>query len=721
MLKPPSSERANGTVYFRTLSNPYPLTATLRLNMQRFRSALLPTLAVVLFVGLVAGCSSGLRLPADPDAAVVATFAGETLTLGDFEDRYALTVGGRDAAAADSLGAYEDFLSRYVDFRLKVQQARDLGLDQDSALVAEVDDYRAQLAKPYLVEREVLEDITRDLYEKQKEEIRAAHILIRVNENAAPEDTLAAYTKLETLRDSIVAGADFEELAVRHSEDPSAQNNRGDLGFFSGGRMIQAFEDMAYETPVGEVSPTFRTRFGYHILNVTDRRPAEGEIQASHILIRISPEATATDSTEARELAASLRDRVLAGEDFATLARQYSDDEASGQRGGDLGFFARSRMVEPFANAAYALSAIGDVSDVVETRFGYHIILLTDRKDLPTYDEAYPDLKQTAERLPRTAVRRQAVGKAFREEVGSMVDSDVLNRATAPYTPDSLIFLAATQNFGDMGGESFATVGDSSFTLNEFADYIRQARPTPGADQSSQLLELAGDFLNEESVELVALRLEERDPEFRRIMQDYADGVLLFRISEDSVWNAASRDSLALMAHYESHAADYQFPERRRVVGFYSRSDSLLQVVASALDAGQSPLEIEALVEGADHGVQIDTVYINSEREMATGGSETIFDQARVLNVGQRSSVLPYQSRQAILFLDAVEPPRAMTFDEARAQVVADYQDVLDERLRARLRASYSAELFPEFLRFAFEGEPMMEEEAMMDDSASME
>lgn len=686
--------------------------------MQLLRSALLPALAVLLVAGLVAGCSSGPRIPADPDAAAVAEFAGETLTLGEFENRYALTVGSREAAAADSLAAYEDFLQRYVDFRLKVQQARDLGLDRDSTILAEIDDYRAQLAKPYLVEREVLEDITRDLFEKQKEEIRAAHVLIRVDETAAPEDTLAAFTKIAALRDSVAAGADFEEIAVRNSEDPSAQNNRGDLGYFSGGRMIQAFEDMAYATPVGEVSPAFRTRFGYHILNVTDRRPAEGEIQASHILVRISPEATATDSTEARTLAASLRDRALAGEDFATLARQYSDDEASGKRGGDLGFFARSRMVPPFADAAYALGEIGDLSDVVETRFGYHVILLTGRKELETYDEAYPDLKQTAERLPRTAVRRQAVGRAFRTEAGSTVDANMLRRATAAYTPDSLLFLAATQNFGDFAGETFATVGDSTFTLGAFADYIRQARPVPGADQFGQLFDLADDFLNEESVELVALRLEERDPEFRRIMEDYADGVLLFRISEDSVWNAATRDSLALVAHYDANTADYQFPERRRVVGFYSRSDSLLQVVASALDAGQGPVEIEALVAGADQGVQIDTVFINNEPTMTAEGSETIFDQARVLNVGQRSSVLPYQSRQAVLLLDAIEAPRPMTFDEARAQVVADYQDVLDERLRARLRQAYGAALYPELLRFAFAGEPTME--AMMG-SASMQ
>ena len=650
-------------------------------------------LAVLLF----AGCTSS-RLADSMDEETVATFAGETLTLDEFETRYALSVGGREAAAQDSFPAYADFLSRYVDFRLKVKQARDLGLDEDTTLIREIDDYRAQLAKPYFVEREVLDGIIRDIYEKQQEEIRASHILLRVDENAAPADTLAAYAKLSAIRDSVVAGADFETLAVRHSEDPSAQRNQGDLGYFTGGRMINAFEQQAYSTPVGEVSPVFRTSFGYHILRVADRRAASPEISASHILIRLGPDATAADSTQALELAQTLRQRILAGEDFATLARQYSDDQASGQNGGDLGFFSRVRMVAPFADAAYALDNVGDVSDVVQTRFGYHLIKLTGRKDLPTFDEAYATLKPLAERLPRTAVRRQAVGQDFRTETGSTVDEALVRRAAAAYPADSLLRGVVTERFGSYSDSTFATIGDSTFTLGGLSDYLRQSRVTPSSDQIGQVLELADDYLNEQAVELAAYQLEDRDPEFRRIMRDYADGVLLFRISEDSVWNAATRDSLGLLAYFNANQADYQFPERHRVIGFYSRNDSLLQVAAAALDAGTTPAEIDAMMAEAEQAVRIDTVYI-------TNPNESFFDQALSLEVGERTDVVPYQSRKAILYLDGIEAPRPMTFEEARAQVVAQYQDVLDARLRERLRQKYDAELYPQRLVGAFAGE----------------
>ncbi len=664
----------------------------------RFR---LPSLLVLALSGtaLLGGCSASITAPSDGSRdPVVATFGNETVTLSDFEDRYTLALGSRQAAAADSLGAYEDFLARYVDFRLKVLQARDLGLADDPEIRREINEYREQLAKPYLLERAVLEDIVRDLYEKQKEEIRASHILVRVDENAAPEDTLRAYERLAAVRDSVLAGADFGEMAVRHSEDPSAVQNQGDLSYFTGGRMIHAFEEQAYGTPIGEVSDVFRTSFGYHILQVHDRRPAVPEIQASHILIRLDANASAADSAEARALAESLKQRIAAGEDFATLARQYSDDEASGARGGDLGFFSRGRMVAPFSDAAYALEEIGDVSDVVETRFGYHLILLTGRQEPRTYEEAYQDIKQLAERLPRTAVRRQAVGRAFRDEVGTRLDSALVRRAVAAYPADTLLRHAVMGRFDTYGDSTFAAIGDSTFFLGALADYIRGLRLAISTDQQAQLFDLADDYLNEKAVELAAYRLEERDPQFRRIMEDYEDGVLLFRISEDSVWTAAAQDSLGLARYFEAHAERYRFPERRRVVGFYSRNDSLLQAVASGLDEGLTPAALQARFAEAEAAVQIDTVYVSRE-------ADSVFDRALALNEGQRTPILPYQSRQAVLYLDGIEAPRPMRFDEARAQALADFQDALDAALRERLRERYDARLYPERLRLAFQNE----------------
>lgn len=610
--------------------------------------------------------------------------------MAEFEEAYRRSTGGL-APETDSLGARVDFLERYVDFRLKVREARALGLEDDPAIVREINDYRSQLAKPYLIEREVLEDIIRDIYEKQQEEVRASHLLIRVDEDAPPADTLAAYQRAAALRDSLLAGADFAEIAQRHSEDPSAVQNAGDLGYFSGGRMILAFEQMAYDTPVGGVSPVFRSAFGYHVLKVFDRRPTKPDIRASHILVRLGPNSTPADSAEARALIESLRERVLAGEDFAELARQYSDDQASGQRGGDLGYFGESRMVPPFSEAAFALENVGDLSDVVETDFGYHLILLTGVREPQTFEQKYDELKRLAERLPRTGTRRRAVGNAFRQEVGSSLDSTLVREAAAQYPADSLLHSVLTDSFGPYAERGFATIGDSTLTLGRWADFLRRARVRPASDQLDQLFSLADYYLDEQAVELAAYRLEERDSEFRRIMADYADGVLLFRISEDSVWNAAARDSLGARAFFEANRERYQFPERHRVVAFYSRNDSLLQVVGELLDDGVRPAEAAAIVADAEHGVRLDTIHLD-------GPTDSFFDEALTLGVGQRTAIQPYRSERALLYLDAIEQPRPMTFEEARARVTTDYQDHLDAQFRARLREKYDVRVFPERL-----------------------
>ena len=257
------------------------------------RHSLLLLTALLTSATLIVGCS-GSRTAAVPagadDPSVVAVIDGEPLTLDEFETRYARASGGAAVAADDSLEAYRDFLQRYVNFRVKVKAARDAGLDESDEVLSEIRTYRTNLARPYLIEREVLEPLVREVYDRRQETIDASHILIRVGPVPTPADTLAAYEKLVMVLDSVRAGTDFGDLAVRHSEDPSAQREgrpgyRGRLGFFEAGRMVQEFEDVAYETPVGEVSDIFRTQFGYHILQVNERRENVAPVQVAHIMI----------------------------------------------------------------------------------------------------------------------------------------------------------------------------------------------------------------------------------------------------------------------------------------------------------------------------------------------------------------------------------------------------------------------------------------------------
>ncbi len=642
---------------------------------------------------VVSGCGTsettvnqGAELVDKTQSEILATYDGFTLDRKEYEARYTRTSGEKKAGIAQPMSEYEDFLQRYVNFKLKVTDAIAKGLDTDPELLKELKQYRDQLARPYLVEQEVVDSLVMDVYNKQQEQIRASHILVQVDENATPTDTLAAFQKISSLVDSVSTGMDFSDVAFKYSEDPSAKRNKGDLGFFSGGRMILAFEEMAYNTLVGESSVPFRTRFGYHVLNVTDRKPAEPEIRASHILIRTS----GPDTTEAFETILSLQQRIASGEDFTEIATQYSEDTGSGKKGGDLDFFPKDRMVPAFGEVAYSLSNIGDVSEPVKTRYGYHLIKLTDRKSLPTYEEAYDDVKKIVKRLPRAAQREEELGAKFRMENGSSFMEGNITALLAGVSDDSLnSHFQSAQISPAILNSSIGLIASDTFSGQEFVDWYRALRPMPSIRNQEQLRSTMERFLNVKAIDVASNSLEDRNREFKDLMNEYRDGIILFRVMEDSVWNRATEDTLGQRAYYNARSTSYQFPERKRILSFYSAKDSLLKEIDLRMKAGEG-LDLTALLE-ADAIFKTDTTFVSDS-------TNSIYDRALPLSPGESSEIAPYRRGHILLFVDGVEAPRQKSFKEARAEVITGFQDQLEAEWVERLRARYNAKVYPENL-----------------------
>ena len=520
--------------------------------------------SAALLLAACSGTTSSTRSPAD--APIVARIDGVPLTLPAFEAQYLRTTGQtRAEAATDSMAAYRDFLTRFVDYRLKVRAAEDAGMLTDS-LAREVAAYRAQTARPRLLRRAVLEPITRTLYERQRTQVAVRHLLIRVAEDAAPSDTLAAYRKADALRDSVRQGADFGALALRHSEDPSARHQgqrgyRGDLGYVSGGQLVESFEDAAFNAPAGEVVGPVRTRFGYHLLRAEGHRPTPPQIRVSHLLLRPDGSARA-DSARARRRADSLRQRVLGGERFAALARAYSQDPGSAENGGDLGRIARDgRLPQPFEDAAFALDSVGTLSPPVQTRYGFHLIQLTERAEPPAYDEAYEDLQVLAGRLPRTQRAEQQYAAAVRLERGARLDT---SRLFAGPPAEELIRAWRFDTPLRYQDRVVAALGDSAYTLSDLGAYARHApqRRPDTADAAASLLRLADTFLNDAALRYETAALEKRDPEFKALVEEYRGGLLLFQFMQDSIWTPAAQDTAALRARFEAHRAAYRLPAR---------------------------------------------------------------------------------------------------------------------------------------------------------------
>ncbi len=683
------------------------------INKQSLKSIQFYLFSFILLASF-AGCSSS-NLGTDavdrsnPDIPLVAHFGQLSLDLQEFEREYARSVGGREIAAMDSQYHYTEFLDRYVDFRLKVLYGQELGLNKDSSLNAEIETYRKQLARPYLLEKEILDPILRDLYEKKQQMVDASHILVRLGQAAPPEEVETAYQKMVAIKDSVDQGIDFGELAFRNSEDPSARGNRigakGRLGYFVGGQMVKAFEDRAFSTPIDSVSKIFRSDFGYHIMKIHDRGAREPDVWASHIAVRYF-KPSSTDTLEAEDRIAQILDRLNQGEDFAELAKVESEDRETGARGGQIGrlTFTQPGMPKEFKDALFSLENPGDYSEIVQTEYGYHIVKLDKREGPESFEDAYDELKNYASRLPRLKKAETEMAMHVREKYGISVDTsltiEILDGRHFK-SPDILNLPS------DQLSLAIASIGEKSFTFKDVITFAETASIPFQPDTLNLAFDAINRFLNDEALNYEAARLENRDEEFKLILNEFKNGLLLFKLMEDSVWTAAARDTAGLMAHHAPRADSFWFDDRTRVISLRNSSDSLLKSLTADLGEGSKLSNLIEMIE-ADTllTVRVDTTYL-------TGPNNSVFDRALSLEAGEFTNPLRNSNSYIVLINDGVEPARVKTFQEARSEVLNAYQTIIEEDLVDRLRAKYKARKFYGSLITAFAAD----KKAMMEDS----
>ena len=324
-------------------------------------------------VTLLAGCQASK--PATMANSAAATTGPAVETLGTYPvpaNEFAYVYRKNNSAAPDygTRQSVNDYLDLYTNVRLKVLEAEQKGLDTTQAFKRELDGYRQQLAQPYLTEKSVTDQLVREAYDRMSQEVSASHILIRVAPDATPQDTLAAYQRIDKIRQQALAGTDFGQLARTQSEDPSAKENGGKLGYFTAMQMVYPFESAAYKTPVGQISAPIRTRFGYHLIKVNDKRAAQGEIKVAHLMIRMNANTAKSDSLTAKKKIDELYSRLKKSENWDKLVAQFSEDAGSAANGGELPPFGTGRMIPSFEEVAFKLQKPGDIAAPVQTPYG---------------------------------------------------------------------------------------------------------------------------------------------------------------------------------------------------------------------------------------------------------------------------------------------------------------------------------------------------------------
>ena len=656
---------------------------------------------VRIFLAVMIGVSGVLFLAAcgssTPDVAIIGT---DRLTLEQFEAKYAKYNGGWEKSSNASQEEKESFLDLLVKFQLKVAEARARGLDRDSSIQAELSSYRETIASTYVIEKDLIEPALKEMYDRRRTEVRASHILFRVAENASPEDTLKVYTRAMEIIAKITPD-NFDSLAVALSEDPSVAQNRGDLGFFSGGRMVPEFENVAYRLPIGSVTATpVRTRFGYHIIKVTGKEESMGAVQISHILRRFSPDQS--DSVAVRDTVNQIMAALRGGLDFAAAAERFSQDPSSSMRGGAIGSYDRTRLPLDIADLLYS-TPVDSITEPVRQPYGYHIFKVTGFGGVRPFSEMERELRQQYQQT-RYPQEYADYLHALQRKYNLTYNIPVMDRFTQAFdstiTPstdgwsDTLSSTMMEKVLYSYAGKS-VTVGEAIQQIGSSEEF-RSTRLTPANVQ--QMIERAS---NGKLLDAHVRSVPERFPQFVEIMQEYEDGILLYRIEQDEVWGKISPTDSVLGEYYVQTREKYRWPQRVRFAEIAVRSDSLANALYERARAGEDFGELaKHYTERAQYRETFGEWPLQaiSANELAS----------RAANMAHDSIAPPvlYQGKWSVLKALGQDSTRAKSFEEALPEVRSAYQEYASKKREQEwideLKARYHVVIKRENLEEAF-------------------
>lgn len=603
----------------------------------------------------------------------VFAIAGEPVTAEEFTYLYKKNHTNQEVDFTPE--KINEYLTLFINFKLKVKEAKMRGMDTTASFIKEYNSYRNELRKPYLPDARLTDSLVRLTYERMKEEIKASHILVSVKPDVSPGDTLKAYKRIMEIRSKIAGGEDFASAAALYSDDPSAKTNQGNLGYFTAMQMVYSFETAAYSMKVGDVSNPVRTRFGYHIIKVYDRRPARGEVEVSHIMIRTGE---GKDNQKAKDNIFTVYEQLQAGMKWEDLCNQYSEDPASKDNGGKLRPFGTGAMasVPGFESVAFGLQKPGEWSDPFQTQYGWHIIRLERMIPLPSFEVLSPSLKNRVLRDERTELSKQAMQVKLRTEnlfqENNPVKSVVMGLADSSLLKGNWVAPA----FPNAEKVMLFKLKDQQYTVKDFLTYAQKNQRQNTYPPVKYLDQLYNNFVEESILELVEKKIIGENPTYRYLLKEYYEGILLFEIMEKEVWNKASEDSIGQRAYYESHKSDYLAAERVNAVLYSSSTHEF-----------SAPLR-EIVLLGDESKIQdfVRQKKIKTESGYYLKGDKPIFDK-----MPWSSGVYSVENNGMyyLAWLKDILPPGEKSFEEARTAIISDYQGNLEKMWLEQLKRKY--------------------------------
>jgi peptidyl-prolyl cis-trans isomerase SurA len=577
-----------------------------------------------------------------------------------------------------------EYLDLYINFKLKVHDAKELGKDTMPNFLREFRNYREQLVKPYLSDKDVTNELVREAYTRMKHDVKASHIMVKLDKNPSPDDTLVAYNKALSIRNKIVKdGISFESLAAS-SDDTYSAKRVGDLGFFTVFGMVYPFETAAYTTRMGELSMPVRSQYGYHLVKPTDKREARGKVTVAHIMLIDNDKTTDEERENVKTRIDEIFAKLDAGEEFETLVRQYSDDKTSIPRGGQLDPFGINKMYPEFENTSFGLESLGDYSQPIKTPVGWHILKLIKKDEKLSFENVQAELKGKVERDVRAQQSEVSVMKRIKQDYSFKEFPKLYQKAFKQVNEESY-------NKGEWKVENIKNAdvvlfsfADKSYTVKDFLTFleISQTKFRRGNTLDSKLYKAIKEYADGELLSYEKSRLSIKYPEFRLLEREYFEGILLFDLTEEKVWRKAMSDTSGLKAFFEMNTANYQWPTRYQAYKVDASSKKICKKAIKLLKKNKLQADvINTLTENSKLDLAIDSgLYTATELELSS---------INEINEPGKTDIEVQNDRYMQGLILNIEAPRAKTFDEAKGKVISDYQEYLEAQWLEDLELKY--------------------------------
>lgn len=637
------------------------------------------------FFSLIVILSIAYSGMAQQDDPVLFTVDDNPVHVSEFLYIYQKNNGKKADFSEKSLNEYLDL---YTKFKLKVNKAREMKLDTIPELISELAGYRKQLSKSYLVDKEVSQKLVKEVFERRKKDLNVSHILIVSNNEADLQREAEAKARIYLVYDKLEKGGKFGTLAKQYSEDKSSARSGGNLGYVTA--MLPdgfyPFENEIYSLEPGQYSKPFKTNYGWHIVKLNGERPARGTVEAAHIMIKRK---TGQNPMLAKQLVDSLYQRLLDGDSFEDLAGQYSMDKTTSIKGGYIGVFGINKYEKVFEDAVFALENDGDFTKPFESTAGWHIVKRISKPDINDFERARRNIANEVAKDSRFGIAKQKLVEDIKTDAKFTEDTSALNFFVSKLDPG---FFSLYWNIPDSMDRHLFSLGEQSFNLEDFAIFCKKnqrERIRYGKNTSLDLVsqKMYERFIEESCMQYEEDKLEDKYPDFRSLMREYDEGILLFEATKREVWDKASQDTSGLKKFYETHKQNYLWRPRADLYTYTIHSND--QKTANKIYKFSGKRSHDKVIEK-----------FNSENQIITFSRNKVENGSKELNLieweeGALSTLHFDKDKNTYQFkkIAALLPKTPKTLDEARGYVIADYQEYLEKNWVDQLKSEFEVEV----------------------------